>query len=212
MEEDGTICRNPTLREVWSHHSHSRKWDLGVLQDSRKLRTRLQGSKHLALRCFLYHWKVSKCRCLKWPFMSHLDICSTSYGCKKGRESNWQFDSRPLKVRNWPDPGVCRWSATHCWKALKESYKFFSNIVPIGGRGEKFWTPKVLGVQTGTVSGLQFGSLGKKCHSDASAAERHGEYYMGEGGGFLQVWAMVSQMSPRLPMVCPNTKSVPNEY
>ncbi len=44
--------------------------------------------------------------------------------------------------------------------------------------------PKVPGVQTGIVSGLHFGSPGKKCHSDASVAERHREYYMGEGGGF----------------------------
>jgi hypothetical protein len=28
--------------------------------------------------------------------MSHLDICSTSYDKKKGRESNWQFDSGNL--------------------------------------------------------------------------------------------------------------------
>ncbi len=28
------FCRNPTLREVWGRHSHSRKWDLGVLRDS----------------------------------------------------------------------------------------------------------------------------------------------------------------------------------
>jgi hypothetical protein len=40
--------------------------------------------------------------------MGHLDICSTSYVQKKGRESNWQFDSRPLKVGNQLDPGVCR--------------------------------------------------------------------------------------------------------
>jgi hypothetical protein len=33
--------------------------------------------------------KVLKCRCPKWPRMSHLDICSPSYGQKKGRESNW---------------------------------------------------------------------------------------------------------------------------
>jgi hypothetical protein len=46
------------------------------------------------------HWwvlytfgKVLKCRCPKWPYMSHLDIFSPSYGQKKGRESNWQFDS-----------------------------------------------------------------------------------------------------------------------
>jgi hypothetical protein len=32
-----------------------------------------------------------------------LDICSTSYGKKKGRKSNCQFDSRPLKVGNRPD-------------------------------------------------------------------------------------------------------------
>jgi hypothetical protein len=52
--------------------------------------------------------KLLKCTCRKWPRMSHLDICSTSYGKKKGRESNWQFDSRPLKVKNRPDPNVCR--------------------------------------------------------------------------------------------------------
>jgi len=56
--------------------------------------------------------KVLKCRCPKWPHMSHLDICSPSYGQKKGRESNWQFDSRPLKVGNRPLPDVCRRSAT----------------------------------------------------------------------------------------------------
>jgi hypothetical protein len=37
--------------------------------------------------------KILKCRCQKWPCMSHLDISSTSYGKKKGRDSNWQFDS-----------------------------------------------------------------------------------------------------------------------
>ncbi len=50
-------CRNPTLKEVRGRHSHSRKMDLGVLRDSQTLRARLQGPKHLALRCFLYCWK-----------------------------------------------------------------------------------------------------------------------------------------------------------
>jgi hypothetical protein len=65
--------------------------------------------------------------------MSHLDIYSTSYGKKKGWESNWQFDSRPLKVKNRLDPGVFRWSATHHWKDLKESYKFVLDLNPIRG-------------------------------------------------------------------------------
>jgi hypothetical protein len=41
------------------------------------------------------HWgvlytigKVLKCKCPKWPRMSHLDICSPSCGQTKGRESN----------------------------------------------------------------------------------------------------------------------------
>jgi len=67
--------------------------------------------------------KVLKCRCPKWPRIGHLDICSPSYGQKKGRESNWQFDSRALKVRNRPVPKVRSGSAMRRWKALFEGYK-----------------------------------------------------------------------------------------
>jgi hypothetical protein len=163
------LYHNPTLKEVWGRHSHSRKWDLRVFWDSQKLRMRLQGSKHLASKCSLYHWKSLKCRYPKWPYMSHLDICSTCYGWKKGRESNWQFNSRPLKVGNQPDPDVCnRWSATHRWKALN---KVALDLVPIGGRNKKLWTPKVPGVQTGTVSGLHFGSPGTKSHLSVCMVE-----------------------------------------
>jgi hypothetical protein len=65
------------------------------------------------------HWgvlavigKVLKRRYRKWPRIGHLDICSPSYGQKKGRESNWQFDSRPLKVGNRPLSDVRFGSAT----------------------------------------------------------------------------------------------------
>jgi hypothetical protein len=115
--------------------------------------------------------KLPKCRCWKWPRMSHLDICSTSYGQKKGRESNWQFDSRPLKVGNRPDPGMCREIVTYRWKVLKESYKFASDLIPIRGLSKELWPHKVLGVQTGTVSGLHFGSLGTKNHLGVGATE-----------------------------------------
>jgi hypothetical protein len=49
----------------------------------------------------------------------------------------------------------------------------------------------------------------KKSHSDVGAAERHRIYYMREGGGFRRVRAVVNQMSPKLPVVCPSTKGVP---
>jgi hypothetical protein len=41
-----------------------------------------------------------------------------SYGQKKGRESNWQFDSQPLEVGNRPDFFACRWHVAYCWKTL----------------------------------------------------------------------------------------------
>jgi hypothetical protein len=54
------------------------------------------------------------------------------------------------------------------------------------------------------------GSPGTKSHLDAGAVKRRREYYMGEGGGFPQVWVVVSLVSPELPMACPSTKLLQN--
>jgi hypothetical protein len=159
------------------------------------------------------HWgvlyiigKISKRRCRKWARMSHLDIWNTSYGKKKGRESNCQFDSRPLKVNNRPNPGACRWRATRRWKSINKSYKFALDLIPIGGLTKELWPCKVAGVQTGIVSGLLLGSPGIKSHSDVGAVERRREYYKGEGGGFPRVRAVVSIVSLESPVACPSTK------
>jgi len=84
------------------------------------------------------HWgvlgvieKVLKFRCPKCPRIGHLDIYSPSYEQKKGRESNWQFDSRPLKVGNRPLSDIRFGSATWRWKALEESYNFGLDLVLI---------------------------------------------------------------------------------
>jgi hypothetical protein len=45
-----------------------------------------------------------------------------------------------------------------------------------------------------------------KSHLDEGVAERCIVYYMGEGGGFPQVWAVVSLVSPRSLVVRPSTK------
>jgi len=139
-------------------------------------------------------------------------ICTLSYEQKKGRESNWQFDSRPLKVGNRPDLDVCRRSATWRWKALEESYKIVLDLIPIRGLNKKLWMPKVLGVQPRIVPGLLLGSPEKKCHSDVAPVGSCRKYYMGEGGGFSRVWAVVSQVSPRSLVTSPNTKKVQNEF
>ncbi len=155
--------------EVATHTPENGTWESSGTPKNSEVDCRGQNTSSWG---FLYTvGKVLKCRCPKWPRMSHLDICSTSYGRKKGRESNWQFDSQPLKVGNRPDPGVFRCSATHSWKAFEESYKFALDLIPIGGLSKKLWMSKVLGVQNGTVSGFHFGSPGKKSHSNVGAAE-----------------------------------------
>jgi uncharacterized Zn-finger protein len=136
--------------------------------------------------------KVLKCRCPKWPRMGHLDICSPSYGQKKGRESNCQFDSQPAKVRNRPLLNVASRSVTRRWKAFDKSYNFGLDLVLIRVWGEELWTSKVPGLQPRIVSGLQLGSPGKKSHLDVTSAESCRVYYMGEGGGFPWVRAVVS--------------------
>jgi hypothetical protein len=59
------------------------------------------------------------------------------------------------------------------------------------------------------VSGLFLGNHKIKNNSDVGVAKRRREYYMGEGGGFPRVWAVVSLVSPKLPVACPSIKGVP---
>jgi hypothetical protein len=67
----------------------------------------------------------------------------------------------------------------------------------------------VVGFQTRRVSGLLLGSPEIKSHLDVGAAERHRECYMGEGGGFLRVRAVMSLVSPESPVICPSTEGAP---
>jgi len=93
--------------------------------------------------------KVLKRRYRKWPRIGHSDICSPSYGQKKGQESNWQFDSRPLKVENRPLSDLRIESARCRWKDLDEGYNFGSDLVAIRLSSQELWAPKVPGLQPG---------------------------------------------------------------
>jgi hypothetical protein len=67
--------------------------------------------------------------------------------------------------------------------------------------------PKVAGFPTLGISGLPLGSSETKWYLDVELMAMHRVYYKGEGGGFPQVWAVVSLVSPSLPVVRPSTKS-----
>jgi hypothetical protein len=60
----------------------------------------------------------------------------------------------------------------------------------------------------GTVSRLPLGSPGIKSHLDVAPMEWRRVYYMGEGGGFPRVRAVVSLVSPELSVASPSTKGV----
>ncbi len=94
-------------------------------------------------------------KCLKWARMTHLDTWNTNYGQKKGRELNWQFDFRPLKIENYPNVFSYRWCATYHWKDFEKGYNFSSNLISIKGLHTKLWASKVARVPT---LGMSFAS------------------------------------------------------
>jgi len=136
--------------------------------------------------------KILKLKCLKWAHIVHLDIWNTSYGQKKGRGSNCQFNSWPEKVKNQPNLLICRQHATYHWKALDKGYNFALNRISIQILLAKLWGSKVAGVPTWAISRLPLWSPGTKSHLDVGPVKRCRVYYKGEGGGFPQVRAVVS--------------------
>ncbi len=64
------------------------------------------------------------------------------------------------------------------------------------GLHTKLWGPKVVGIPILEISVSPFGSPGTKCHLDVGLVERYRIYYKGESGGFPQVRAVVSLVSP----------------
>ncbi len=86
------LTNNDVATSLWdkcedeTHNPKSGKLESSETPENSELDCKGQNTSHWGV---LYmNGKVLKCRCPKWPCMSHLDICSASYGQKKGRESN----------------------------------------------------------------------------------------------------------------------------
>jgi hypothetical protein len=126
------LCHNPTLAKCGGEAQHLEKVRIWSPSGLPNVQSSTARPKTLRIEVFLVSLeKVLKRRYRKWPRIGHLNICSPSYGQKKGRESNWQFDSRPLKVGNRPLPDLRIESAIRRWKYLDEGYKFGSDLVAI---------------------------------------------------------------------------------
>jgi len=65
------------------------------------------------------------------------------------------------------------------------------------------------GTPPGTISGLKLGSPGKKSRWDVVPETWRREYYMGEGGGFPRVRAVVCLVVQSARGLSPSPKGVP---
>jgi hypothetical protein len=120
----------------------------------------------------------------------------------------WAKEGSGVKLAVWLPTTKSRestWSR-HCLEecdttlesSQQELQLWFKNRPdPSSGRGTM--AVQSSGSPTGTLSGLHFGSPNKMCHSDVASATSRREYYMGEGGGFPRVRAVVS-------LVCPSAR------
>jgi len=128
--------------------------------------------------------------------------------------SHWQFEDLQLKL--WAKEGLPVWLPTSKSRESTSSRRpiWVCDMVLKRSRwGLQLWfRPRrdpilqsgVMVVQSpgslaGTISGFHFGSPENLCHSDVASATSCKEYYMGEGGGFPRVRAVVS-------LVCPSAR------
>jgi hypothetical protein len=88
---------------------------------------------------------------------------------------------------SWHPIRVCNIALERSWRGLQLWF-----------RPCRDWTLKsgVMAVQSfespaGIISWLHFGSPKNLCHLDVASTVSCREYYVGEGGGFPQVWAVV---------------------
>jgi hypothetical protein len=167
---------------------HTPKWvpimGVGVQWILEHLESNFRGQNTLDWKVPYIIRKLLKLKCLKWVCMTHLGSYNTTYGQKKGWESNWQFDSQPLKVRNHLVFLLCRWRVTYHWKVRDEGYNFALDFISVGGSHTKLWAPKVARIPTLGISRLPIRSPDTKWHLGAGPVAMHITYYMGEGGGF----------------------------
>ncbi len=185
------------------------KWGLGSPPGLPKTQNSIAGVKTPRLEVFFIplerSWSVDVENGLTWAIWTY---AATSYVRKK---IVWPLvvwlpttKSREL-TRFTCVQAVCdillerfRWGLQLCFKPHRDR-RSAQEIM----RLQSFGSPAI------AILGLPFGSLETKSHLDMAPMERRRVYYMGEGGGFPRVRAVVSQVSPELPVVCPSTKGVP---
>jgi hypothetical protein len=128
----------------------------------------------------------------------------------ESQTGNLIFDHKKLRIDLTPCVQVeCDTSFESFWRELQHCFRF-----NLDRRSEQtVIIPQSCGNSNlGSFETPNVGSPGTKNHLDVGTAERCREYHMGEGGGFLRIRAVVSLVSPKLSMACPNIKVFQTVY
>jgi len=144
-----------SVRE-WTHTPPSGVplWELESLWSPKFSENSFKSQNSFDWKLFYIIGKLLKFRCLKWAYMFHLNTYNISYGRKKGQESEYKFDSDPLKVENCLYLHVCKQHPTYLWKALEKVYNFVINLTLIRSMQKKLWASKVAKVPIWRILGL----------------------------------------------------------
>jgi hypothetical protein len=168
-------CRDPTLKECEDdiHTPEMGTW--GVLRDSWKLITRVQGSKKLALRCSLYCWKCLEAQMSKMALHEPFGHLQHKLCAKEGSGVKLTIWLSTIKSRESTRP---RCVQVECDPPLKRSKKELQ--VCFRPHSNQRFEQGVINCQSpmspnrdnfGTILGLFLGSPGEKWHSDVGATE-----------------------------------------
>jgi hypothetical protein len=200
----GGVCKSPSQKRspgVWESmrmNTHTPKWipilGIGVPVDSQNFKERFQKSKHLALWSSLYHWKAIETYMSKMsshdPFghLKHKLWPKERPGVKL---TVWLLTTRSQESTQFPCVQVA------CDTPLESSPRGLQlRFVPHPNQRSE--QEVIVSQNCGTSNLGDFdGSPRTKSHSDATLVGRCIVYYMGEGGGFPQVRAVVSLVSLR---------------
>jgi len=164
-------------------------WKMESRWISKTLKSNFRGQNSMACGILYIIGKLLELKCLKWVRIAHLDIWNTSYGQKKGRESNYQFDSRPEKSQ---ESTWFTWLQRACDILLESSWR----ELQLCFRPHLFRNPKSQKFQPAQFQDSQSGVPGEKSHLDVGFVASHRVYYKGEGGGFPQVQAVMNLVCP----------------
>jgi hypothetical protein len=158
---------NPTLP------SELPLWELESLWTPEFSESHCKGQNPLDWKVPYIIEKLLKRMCPKWAHMTHLDTSNTSYGQKKGWESNCQIWLSTTKSQESPRFPYVKVACDIPLESLQWGYNFSLDLISIASLDTMLWPLKIAEVPTLGISRLALGGLGTKWHLGVGPVAMH---------------------------------------